>query len=172
MKKGKFIVVMLCFLCLACGKKEEEDSIKFKEEYEKYNDQYIELEISDVNLIQYSNLEEINKIIKDGTGVIYIGSPTDDVSRRAVDVLLGVTHNTDLEKIYYISSMDGIQGIDSIEEKKIPLVLFVLDGEIVSYHIGTIEDKTDLSDDELVQLYNIYSEGVHKVLQDACDERC
>lgn len=173
MKKSKFIIIILCFLCLACGKKEENgDSIKFKEEYEKYNEEYVSVEISEVNLIKYSTVEEVNQIIQGGTGVIYIGSPKDNVSRRAVDVLLGVAHNTDLEEIYYVDSLDGILGLEDIEDQRIPIVLFVLDGKIEKYHVGTIEDKTDLSDDELVELYNIYSEGLHTVLGDACDERC
>lgn len=173
MKKSKLIIVMLCFLCLACGKKEDTgDSVKFKKEYEKYNEEYVSVEISDVNLIKYSTKEEVNQIIKDGTGVIYIGSPKDNVSRRAVDVLLGVAHNTDLEQIYYVDSLDGIEGIENIEEQRIPMVLFVLEGKIEKYHVGTIEDKTDLSDEELVELYNIYSDGLHVVLGDACDERC
>lgn len=171
MKKEKLIIIMLCFLCLACGK-QEDDSIKFKKEYEKYNDKYLSLEISEANLIKYSTDDEINQIIQDGTGVIYIGNPKDNISRKAVDVLLGVAHNTDLEQIYYIDHLDGIEGIDEISDLKIPLVLFVVDGEIISYHIGTIEDKVELSDDEVVELYNIYSDGLHQVLGDACDERC
>lgn len=173
MKKNKLIIIMLCFLCLACGKqKDDGDSVRFKEEYEKYNDEYVSVEISEVNLIKYSTKEEVNQIIQDGTGVIYIGSPRDNVSRKAIDVLLGVAHNTDLEEIYYVDSLDGIEGIDSVEEQRIPMVLFVVDGKIEKYHVGTIEDKTDLSDDELVELYNIYSEGLHTVLGDSCGERC
>ena len=35
-----------------------------------------------------------------------------------------------------------------------------------------IDDKVDLSEDETIDLYNIYLEGIHKVLQDACNESC
>ena len=161
----KVIMVLFCLLCIGCGKQtEESDSIKFKNEYEGYNEEYISLDISEANLIEYSSLEEINQIIESGTGVIYIGSPKDNLSRKAIDVLLGVTHNTDLDKIYYVDSLDGIKGLDEITDKKMPLVLFVKNGEIVKYHIGTVNDKTELSDDELVELYNDYLEGLQKIL--------
>ena len=63
-------------------------------------------------------------------------------------------------------------GIDEIENKNIPLVLFVLEGKIEAYHVGTIEDKVELSEDETIDLYNSYLDCIHKVLQDACDESC
>ncbi len=171
--KKKFVVMMLCFLCLGCGKKEElGDSIRFKEEYEQYNEEYISLKISESNLIKYSTVEEVNQIIKEGTGVIYIGSPQDDLSRRVVDILFSVASNTGLEQIYYFDSLDEINGLEDIQDLNIPLVLFVAEGDILSYHIGTIDGKVDLSEDEVVQLYNIYLDGIHQVLGDACDERC
>ena len=165
-----FIIVVLCLMCLGCGKR---DSVsRFNREYEKYNSEYIELDLGDSSFVHYSNLDEVNKIIREGTGVIFIGRPKDNLSRRVVSVLFEVVDNTDLDKIYYLDSLDEIEGIDSIDSLKMPLVLFVLEGKIVSYRVGTIDDKVDLSDDELIELYNFYSDGVHKVLQDACDESC
>lgn len=168
----KIIIMLLCLLCIACEKKEfeENDSVKFKNEYEQYNDEYIALDISEANLIYYSDIDEINQVIQSGTGVIYIGQPEDNVSRKAIDVLLGVTHNTDLDKIYYVNSLDGLTGVNHLEGLEelnagmIPLVLFVKDGEIVHYHLGTIDNKTELSEDEMIKLYNIYLEGLQKVL--------
>lgn len=160
----KFVILFSLFLCVGCGKEEVSDAIKFKNEYESYNENYFSVEVSDYNLISYSDVEEVNKVIEEGTGVIYIGSPTDNVSRLAVSVLLDVVLNSGLEKVYYIDTLDGVVGIDNVENKKIPLVLFVLDGEIVKYHIGTIDDKIELSDEELILLYNSYSEGLQLVL--------
>ena len=166
----KLLIVFLCFLCIGCGKKESVN--QFKKEYEKYNDEYFKLNLSEDDEVVYSTTSEVNKIIKSGTGVIFFGSPKDNLSRVVVDILLDVVNNTDLDHIYYLDNLDGITGIDNIEGKKIPLVLFVLDGKIVSYHVGTVNDKVELSDDEIVELYNLYSDGVHQVLQDACDENC
>lgn len=163
-------LIFLIFLCCGCDK--EGGNNQFVKEYEKYNNDYYKLDLGDTSIFRYSEVDEINKIIKEGTGVIFIGSPKDNLSRRVVDVLFSVADNTDLSDIYYIDSLDEIDGIDNIDGKGIPLVLFVLDGEIVSYRVGTVDNKVDLSEDEEIELYNFYSDGVHKVLQDACDESC
>lgn len=171
MNLKKILVTGLCFLCLACTK-DQTDSQKFKAEYEQDNENLIQLEISENNIVKYSTTEEVNNLIKSGTGVIYIGSPKDNLSRKAIDILLDVANNTDLEKIYYLDTLEGINGLDTIEEKKLPTVLFLLEGQPIKYHVGTIQDKTDLTEDEVIELYNIYSEGIHEVLQDTCEERC
>ena len=164
MKKYFFLLLIFVFLCVGCGNKTIKDSVKFKQEYEQYNGEYLEIEISDANLIAYSDVLEVNNLLKDGTGVVYIGSPKDNVSRRAISVLLDVVLNSGLEKVYYVDTLDGIEDLDGIIEKSIPLVLFVVDGEIVKYHVGTIDNKVDLGDDELVLLYNTYAEGLTLVL--------
>lgn len=170
MNLKKILLISIClFLISGCSSKEKTDAIKFKEEYEKYNDSKIELEIDENNIITYATTEEINKIIKEKTGVIFIGSPKDNLSRTAIKTLLEASDSTDLTTIYYIDKIDNIEGI---EEKKTPLVLNILEGEIVNYHTGTINDSTNLSEDDELELYNIYLDGIHEVLQDSCDERC
>ena len=164
-------IICLCLLCIGCTDKNKKTN-KFEQEIKKYNDSNIKVELNNVDIVKYVNKEKINKIIKSDTGVIMIGNTNDDITRRAISVLLDSAGNTDLNTIYYINSIDGIEGIDNIENKNIPLVLFVLDGEILDYHIGTLDNKIDLTEDETIELYNIYSEGIHKVLQDACDESC
>lgn len=166
----KILLISICLLLISgCSSKEKTDAIKFKEEYEKYNNSKIELEIDENNIITYATTEEINKIIKEKTGVIFIGSPKDNLSRTAIKTLLEASDSTDLTTIYYIDKIDNIEGI---EEKKTPIVLNVLEGEVVSYHTGTINDSTKLSEDDELELYNIYLDGIHEVLQDSCDERC
>ncbi len=163
MKYLKIIIIAL-FL-VACSNKPT-DAIKFKKEYEKYNDTKIELTISENNIIEYKTNEEINKIIKE-TGVIYIGSPKDNKSRQALKLLLEAADSTDIQKIYYI---DSLKGIDlSIDNAKTPIILFILNGEIVEYNIN---EKETMSEDEEIDLFNTYLKGIHEVLQDTCDEEC
>ena len=146
MKLKKILLISISLLLISgCSSKEKTDAIKFKEEYEKYNDSKIKLEIDENNIITYATTEEINKIIKEKTGVIFIGSPKDNLSRTAIKTLLEASDSTDLTTIYYIDKIDSIEGI---EEKKTPLVLNVLEGEVISYHTGTINDSTNLSEDD------------------------
>ena len=164
MNRRFVLIVFICFVCFGCSSKKISDSVKFKNEYEKYNDKYMELEIDYDNIVKYANKNKINNIISEGTGVILIGSPRDNVCRKAVSLLLKVSDSTDLDTIYYNSNLDGISGLDDIGELNVPVVLFVLDGKIVKYKIGANEEDMDL--------YNIYLDGIHEVLQDTCDERC
>lgn len=66
------------------NKKEEvrTDAVKFKEEYESFNEkiiegtekQYSSIELLEKNPFYYASYEEIDKVL-DGTGVIYFGYP-------------------------------------------------------------------------------------------------
>ena len=165
------LIILLCFLCLGCNSKNG-DSIALNKEEEKYNDKYIKLDIDEDNIIKYSDVDSVNKIIKSGSGVIFIGNPRDDISRRAIDILFKVSDSTDLDKIYYIDGLDGILGLDNIKDIKVPVVLFVLKGDIVRYQVGIIGDSVDMSHDDEMKLYNNYLEGIHDVLEDTCDEEC
>lgn len=170
--KTIFISIIMVIFITGCSSTEDSDAVKFKNEFEKYNDTKIELKIDKDNIIKYATSDEVNEIIQNKTGVIFIGSPSDDLSRVAISTLLQAADSTDLKTIYYISSIDGIEELENVENKETPLVVDVLEGKIVSTYSGTIDGKTKLSDDEEMELYNTYTEGIHKVLGDACDERC
>ncbi len=172
MYKKILFILLFCLLCVGCNDNKVSDSVKFKREYEKLNNKNITLDIDEENIVVYSDVSEVNDIIKNGSGVIYVGSPDNDVSRKVIEVLLKVSDSTDLEKIYYINNLDGIKGIDDVKGFGIPTVLFVLDGKIVKYQVGIDSLDVNLSKEEEMKLYNIYLEGIHEVLQDTCDERC
>ena len=166
MNYKKVLLIVIVILLTACTK-ELTDSTKFKQEYEKYNKEKIELTIPEENIIEYKTKEEINKIIEKDTGVIFIGSPDDNKSRTSIKLLLEASDSTDLQKIYYIDNIKGIK-LDNIDNKT-PIVLFILDGKVLSY---SINEKEELTEDEEIDLYNNYLEGIHQVLQDTCDEEC
>lgn len=202
----------------------ESDALRFKREYEEVNGKevsgmrYPVLEISDDNPIKYSDVEEVEKILKDGTGVIYFGYPNCPWCRTAVPVLLHAAMDAGVNRIYYIdmanerstySVVDGEIKIDKegteqyrkllelfddylddyvikdndgkeyqTGEKRIyvPIVFFVKDGEVLSYHLDTVKSQTNpfkqLNDEQYEELYNIYSDKIHDMLGDICTERC
>lgn len=220
------LLLVICLIVTGCvNKKDNSDGLKFKNEYEDINGRetdygkHISLEISEDNIIKYSNFSEILDLLEDGTGVIYFGFPECPWCRNAVPVLLDAASSTNLEKIYYVNVYDlrdtlELNENDEVVTKKkaseeyyellekldnillkyeltgsdgniydtgekrlyVPLVLFVKDGEVVAYHNDTVESQNDpfilLDDNQYNELYNIYLDGIHKVLDDICDEEC
>lgn len=66
----------------------------------------------------------------------------------------------------------------SANEKRIyvPLAVFVREGEIVGYHVDTVETQTNpfelLNEEQKNELMDIYINLMHKVLNDVCDSEC
>lgn len=168
----KRVILFLTILFLVVGCSNNTDASKFKREYEKYNKEKINVKIDRDNIIKYKTSDEINGIIDKKSGVIFIGSSKDDLSRVAIEVLLKAADSTDLKEIYYVDSYKDIPKVKEINGMKRPAVIYVLDGEIIGYHIGTFDDLTKLDKKQEQELYNIYSDGIHSVLQDTCDEEC
>jgi len=134
MKKYNYLLLLLLFLVVitGCNKKEVTDSIKFKNEYESLNNKtndnnkkYKNLSISEDNSIIYSNEDEIIKLLKNGTGVIYFGFPECPWCRNAVPVLLDAALETGTD-IYYFNALS----IRDIKEKD-------EDGNIITTKEGT-----------------------------------
>ena len=168
----KIIFLCLCFLLVGCSFGKKDNRSDFQIEFEKYNDQYLKLDLSDDKVFYMATSEEVNDVLSNGSGVILIGKAQDNLTRRVVKVLKDTALNTGLDNVYYLSSFDQVNIDEDIPTDGMPIVIFVVDGKVVTYHIGTIDDKVDLSEDEEISLYNIYVDGVHKVLKDACDEEC
>ena len=123
MDKKKIIVICLCMcVLLTClyiknikdKKVEENDSMKFKEEYESLNEkenestgkEYLKVSIKENNPIKYATYSEIKNIITSGTGVIYFGFPECPWCRNAVPVLLEAAEDNGIDKVYYFNALD------------------------------------------------------------------
>ncbi len=90
--------------------KPKTDSIKFKEEYESLNDtiresdgqKYNNIEVPEDNPVKYVSAKEAANIIKNKSGVIYIGANWCPWCRNAIPVLLEAAKNNDTKTIYYL----------------------------------------------------------------------
>jgi len=235
MKIKKIIACLIMLIAITSltgclkEKDKETDALKFKEEYETYNEKetsngqiYPTVNVDEDNIIKYLSLKEMNEFLEDKkTGVVYLGYSSCPWCRTVVPVLLDAADSTTLEKIYYVDMKDKrdikeidetgeiittkeasqeyydlLEKLDNIlldytltdkdgnekhaGEKRIyvPLVLFVKDGEIINYHIDTVSSQTNpyepLTEDQQIELYNVYSNAIHEVLGDVCqeEERC
>lgn len=152
------IVVAGIFLFLNGNKKEEvkvnPDAKKFAKEYET---------VSEDNPFVYKSADEIIKIMKNGTGVVYLGYPECPWCMTYVKYLNEVANDVGIEKIYYCNtkkvkeeSMDkyyelrdllhgNLQYTDEGEEWIfVPNVSFHISGEIIGNDYETSKDTHGL----------------------------
>lgn len=111
MKKIALVMSMILVLLVGCNK--ETDAEKFKNEYESLNGQtsqsgkkYLNVEIEKDNIIKYVSISELLDVIKNDTGVIYLGFPECPWCRNAVPALLEAANSTSIETIYYLNMFD------------------------------------------------------------------
>lgn len=125
-------------------KTEETDALKFKREYEEYNDKkydngkpYFNINLSNKNLFKYISEEDSVKFLKEGTGVIYFGFPQCPWCRSLVPYLEEIGKEYGIKEIYYLNISD-IRDSYKIEDKKV-----VVDkkGTDSYYELLTILDK-------------------------------
>lgn len=182
------IIIMTVFSIFIINKNSMQDSIKFKKEYEALNKKNNcdnktcpTITINKNNKIKYTTSNEIKNIIDNkDSATVYIGKPNCAYCRSAVEVLVEAANESEIDEIlYYINDENSKDynllkdNIDNIfkENNKIkePIVLFILDGKIVSYKIGTIyshknpHEKMDKSGQE--GLKDIYKYGIDLVVQ-------
>lgn len=107
------------------------DAIKFKNEYESLNGKvaykvkdkeykYPDVKISEENAVKYSNADEVEKVVEEGTGVIYLGYAKCPWCRSAVPALLQAAEDAGIENIYYID-MENERDQYAVEDKKLVL---------------------------------------------------
>jgi len=173
------------------GSVKNPDGEKFKNEYEKLNEEltedgknYPEVKLPENNLIKYSTTKEILSIFENQKdAVIYFGFPTCLYCRSAIEVLCNTAKNTELKTIYYLDietkdkdhdKLLKTLGDELVKTKKgkkelvAPLVIFVANGRVVSYNKGTLfsqEDPyTELDKSQVEGLSEIYKYGIRDVV--------
>lgn len=163
------IVVLLVLAIIGVGlyfllrdKKEEtpqlSDAVKFSQEYTG---------VGEDNVFVYRDAEEIIRILKNGTGVVYLGFPECKWCQKYVTYLNEFAKENDITRIYYFDILDdrtnnteAYQEIVSLLEDYlsydeegnkrvfVPAVIVVNQGEIVGFDDETSLDTHDLDDPE------------------------
>ena len=168
------------------------DADKIIGEYEKLNDEstsdgkkFPTVNISDYEKLEYISSDElINVFNNSGDAVVYFGYPTCLYCRTAIQVLVNIAKDTELDVLYYydieeksndaskLYDLIGDEFIESVDGKKniySPLVIFVADGRIVSYNKGTLFSQKDpyqkLDQSQIDGLSDIYKYGIMDVLE-------
>lgn len=131
------------------------DALKFKEEYESLNDvkmdysgldmefKYPSINIDKDNPMKYSNADEIEELVKSGTGIVYLGYAKCPWCRNAVPALIDAAKDAGVGTIYYID-MENERDSYSVEN-----------GELVLDKDGTDGYKKllEIFDEHLEQYY-------------------
>lgn len=169
------------------GNQVNSDGNKIKEEYEKLNGkknedgkEYPEVKISKKNLLKYITNEEIINIINNKKdAVVYFGSPSCIYCRSAIEVLSNTASETNLDEMLYFD-IDKSTASDelinllgdnlTINESIYPsLVIFIIDGDIVSYNKDTVYSQKDpyikLNESQIKGLSEIYRYGINDVIK-------
>ena len=166
MKKKLFMILPIIVIITVIGvlvfqngkDSPEKDSQKFAKEYTK---------VSEENVFVYRNIDEIIKIMKNGTGVVYLGFPECKWCQAYVSYLNEVAKETGLEEIYYFNILEDrknnteqYQEIVSLLEGQlqyddegnsrvyVPNVSFHVKGEIIGNDYETSLDTHNLENPE------------------------
>lgn len=199
-KKNKklYTIIGIVVLVLACSigfykvftsiENKETDAEKFASEYSIDND----------NVFVYKTLEEINKILKNGTGIVYLGFPECPWCKGYVPYLNEVAKKEKLDKIYYFNILkdrknntdDYKKTVELLKDylkyddegnKRIyvPAVIAVNKGKIVgfddetSYDTKGYENPEDYwKNEDLDGLKNRLSKMINDVSFDYCTTDC
>ncbi len=196
MKKNIIVPISILVLLIIAGltyffllKKEEvtPDNVKFAKEYTK---------ISEDNLFKYKTLEEVNKILTKGTGVVYLGFPECPWCQEYVKYIDEVSKSVGLDKVYYSNILDDRKN-DTEEYKEtvkilsdylsnddegnkrvyVPSVIVVSSGKIVMFDDETAKDtkgydspKEYWQSENLTALKTKLTDSFEKVKSNACTD--
>lgn len=199
-KKNKklYTIIGIVVLVLACSigfykvftsiENKETDAEKFASEYSIDND----------NVFVYKTLEEINKILKNGTGIVYLGFPECPWCKGYVPYLNEVAKKEKLDKIYYFNILkdrknntdDYKKTVELLKDylkyddegnKRIyvPAVIAVNKGKIVGFDDETSYDTKGYEkpedywkNEDLDGLKNRLSKMINDVSFDYCTTGC
>jgi thiol-disulfide isomerase/thioredoxin len=120
--------------CKCEDKKVNEDAIKFKQEYESFNNtkneyfDYRTLSISEENPFIYSTDADIVKKIENKESfIVYFGDPECPWCRSVIEQAIKVAKENNFEKIYYVRFWNGfhkevIRDVYELDEKNKPVL--------------------------------------------------
>lgn len=151
-------ILLSLFFVFRNSEDEVSDAVKFSQEYTS---------VSEENVFVYRNVDEIIRILENGTGVVYLGFPECKWCQKYVTYLNEAAIENDITRIYYFDILDErsenteeYQKIVSLLEEYlpydeegnkrvyVPAVIVVDGGEIVGFDDETSLDTHDLDDPE------------------------
>lgn len=106
------VLILIISLSFLFKKDKMSDAERFAKEYD----------FTVNNVFVYRNLDEINKILENGTGVVYLGFPECPWCRGYIPYLNEVAINEHLDKIYYFNILNDRKNNTSGYKKTVQLL--------------------------------------------------
>lgn len=106
------VLILIISLSFLLKKDKMSDAERFAKEYD----------FTVNNVFVYRNLDEINKILENGTGVVYLGFPECPWCRGYIPYLNEVAINEHLDKIYYFNILNDRKNNTSGYKKTVQLL--------------------------------------------------
>ena len=106
------VLILIISLSFLFKKDKMSDAERFAKEYD----------FTVNNVFVYRNLDEINKILENGTGVVYLGFPECPWCRGYIPYLNEVAINEHLDKIYYFNILNDRKNNTSAYKKTVQLL--------------------------------------------------
>ena len=106
------VLILIISLSFLFKKDKMSDAERFAKEYD----------FTVNNVFVYRNLDEINKILENGTGVVYLGFPECPWCKGYVPYLNEVAINEHLDKIYYFNILNDRKNNTSGYKKTVELL--------------------------------------------------
>lgn len=190
--KKKWIIIgsIILFLLLVGLYCYSRDNIRFKISYEfinrvEYNNgKKIKVSIPIDNKVKYINENKLISVLKEGTGVIYMGYPTCPWCRNSIPILIDSIKNNDIDTLYYVDIhkvnlskvKDELYKIldqylketeDGDKVIAVPDVYVVKKGVIVGHHRGTVDSYKNpykaMSEKQKKELKSIYDNMIKEI---------
>ena len=106
------VLILIISLSFLFKKDKMSDAERFAKEYD----------FTVNNVFVYRNLDEINKILENGTGVVYLGFPECPWCKGYIPYLNEVSINEHLDKIYYFNILNDRKNNTSGYKKTVQLL--------------------------------------------------
>ena len=184
---GSIILVILLMAFFFYSK----DNFRFKLEYELVNKvelsngKKIKVDIPIDNRVKYvKSGKELINILKNGSGIVYMGYSTCPWCRNAVPVLIDAVIKNNVDRLYYadihhidlndvgeelFKTLDEYLKVkdDGTKVLAVPDVYAVKNGKILSHHRGCVEDYKNpfkgMTSKQKKELYDIYTDMIMEV---------
>ena len=151
-RKSKILIVLLIVLLIVTGCKKDEknlDAIRFKEEFEIYNDTLSKLDISEDNPFVYTN-DVYNLVENEKALVLFYANPKDENSRNIVESIIEKAKSSKLNKIYYIKMDENDNNeVGGVKIEKTPTLVSIIRKEVKE--TTSEKEKINLIIDPVVQ---------------------